>query len=57
MECVAGCISFKGGEIYHHKDCPYYEDSFSKMYNDLKSKIESNNFFNEKENACNLKKK
>lgn len=31
-KCVAGCKMFTGGEIYHHKDCPFYEESFSKMY-------------------------
>ena len=37
MKCVAGCINYYGGEIYHHKDCPYYEDSFSKRWDKLKS--------------------
>ena len=37
-KCVAGCKSFEGGEIRHHKDCSFYPESFSKMYDDLKSK-------------------
>jgi len=35
-KCVPGCKRFWGGEIKHHKDCPYYPESFSKMYDDLK---------------------
>jgi hypothetical protein len=35
-KCVPGCKHFYGGEIKHHKDCFYYNDSFSKMYDDLK---------------------
>lgn len=23
-ECVPGCKNFAGGEVKHHKDCPYY---------------------------------
>lgn len=37
-KCVAGCKSFYGGEMKHHKDCPYYPESLSKMYDDLKEK-------------------
>ena len=39
MKCVAGCKAFTGGEIYHHKDCPFYAESLSKMYDDLKKKV------------------
>jgi hypothetical protein len=35
-KCLAGCKKFHGGEIQHHKDCPYYEGSLSQMYDDLK---------------------
>jgi hypothetical protein len=35
-KCVAGCKHYYGGEIKHHKDCVYYPESFSKMYDDLK---------------------
>jgi hypothetical protein len=34
-KCVAGCKHFYGGEVKHHKDCFYYPESFSKMYDDL----------------------
>ncbi len=27
--CVSGCKAFTGGEIKHHKDCPFYKDSLS----------------------------
>ena len=39
LKCVAGCKHFTGGEIKHHKDCPYYPESFSKMYDDLEEKV------------------
>jgi hypothetical protein len=35
IKCVAGCIHFTGHEAHHHKDCPYYQDSFSKRFDDL----------------------
>jgi hypothetical protein len=35
-ECVAGCKVYDGGEKRHHKDCHYYPESWSKMYDDLK---------------------
>jgi hypothetical protein len=31
-ECVAGCKTFTGGEVKHHKDCPYYQESLSMSY-------------------------
>jgi hypothetical protein len=34
--CVAGCMAYTGNEVYHHKDCPFYPQSLSKMYDDLK---------------------
>ncbi len=34
-KCQAGCKIFTGGEIRHHKDCVFYPESFSKMYDDL----------------------
>ena len=40
MECVPGCISYDGGEKKHHKDCPYYSESFTKRYDDLKKIVE-----------------
>ena len=50
--CEAGCKVFTGGEIKHHKDCQYYPESLSKMYDDLESKyrdlMRDNNSLNEK---------
>ncbi len=40
MKCVAGCKVFTGDEIQHHKDCPYYPESRSKMYDDLLATVE-----------------
>ena len=37
--CIAGCQHFTGGEVYHHKDCPHYPESFSKMYDKLFDKL------------------
>lgn len=39
-DCQAGCKFFTGGEVRHHPDCIYYPESFSKMYDDLKTKME-----------------
>ena len=39
IHCVAGCVNYYGGEIYHHKDCPFYPDSFSRRYDELKSNM------------------
>jgi len=38
-KCIMGCKHFTGGEIKHHKDCPFYPDSLSKMYDDLKNRL------------------
>jgi len=37
-KCQAGCKVFTGGEIQHHKDCAFYPESRSKMYDDLSYK-------------------
>lgn len=34
-ECQAGCKAFTGGEIRHHKDCVFYSESFSEMYDNV----------------------
>lgn len=34
-KCVTGCKHFTGGEIKHHKDCPFYPDSMSQIYDKL----------------------
>ncbi len=33
-KCVTGCNYFDGGEVMHHKDCPYYPESLTKIYDD-----------------------
>ena len=43
LKCVAGCKHFTGGEVKHHKDCPYYPESLSKMYDDLKEDVDKLN--------------
>ena len=35
-KCETGCKVYTGGEVKHHKDCIFYPESFSKMYDDLK---------------------
>jgi hypothetical protein len=40
MECVAGCKAFDGGERKHHKDCPHYPESLSKISDDHKEALE-----------------
>jgi hypothetical protein len=37
--CEAGCKVFTGGEIRHDKNCQYYPESFTKMYDDLECKF------------------
>lgn len=39
VECAPGCRHFTGGEIKHHKDCPHYPESMSKMYDELKANL------------------
>jgi len=36
-KCEVGCKHYHGGEIKHHKDCYFYPESISKMYDDLKA--------------------
>ena len=38
-KCVAGCKAYNGFETYHHKDCPYYAESFSKRFDQSQSKV------------------
>ena len=35
LVCAAGCTAFYGGEIRHHKGCPFYPESYTKMHEDL----------------------
>ena len=44
MKCAAGCKHFSGGELKHHKDCPFYEDSLSKKYDEMESLLRKVNF-------------
>jgi hypothetical protein len=30
-KCEPGCISYYGGEKKHHRDCPYYPESLTKL--------------------------
>lgn len=39
-KCCAGCEMFAGGEIRHHRDCTFYPDSFSEMFDNAENKIE-----------------
>lgn len=39
MECVTGCKTFTGGEIKHHKDCPYYPQSMSRIYDEMEAAL------------------
>lgn len=38
-ECVAGCKSFTGGEIKHHKNCPFYPQSLTRMYDEMETEL------------------
>lgn len=30
--CVNGCIQYTGGEIRHHRSCPYYPESLTAQF-------------------------
>lgn len=38
VKCVPGCKHYTGGEIRHHKTCPFYPDSLSIKYDELDRK-------------------
>lgn len=38
LKCVPGCKHYTGGEIRHHKTCPFYPDSLSIKYDELDRK-------------------
>lgn len=40
-KCVAGCVPFYGGEKRHHKDCPYYPESLTKLNADRIEELEA----------------
>lgn len=33
-KCCAGCKRFTGDETYHIPECPFYEESMSRMYDE-----------------------
>ena len=36
-ECEAGCMSFDGGEVKHHRDCTHYPESLTKLWHDTEA--------------------
>jgi hypothetical protein len=40
-KCEAGCKHYHGGEIKHHKDCYFYPESISEMYDEMQTEHES----------------
>ena len=36
-QCEAGCMVFTGGERKHHRDCPYYPESMTKLWHDTEA--------------------
>lgn len=43
-KCCAGCKIYSGEETRHIKECVFYPESFSKMYDDLDKKHEDAQF-------------
>ena len=43
MQCVAGCKAFDGGERKHHRDCPYYPESLTKIWHDTEDALRAEN--------------
>ena len=43
-KCCAGCKRYSGEETRHIKECMFYPESFSKMYDDLDKKHEDAQF-------------
>ena len=39
LKCVAGCMSYYGGELKHHKSCPFYHNSLSEMFDKMAEQI------------------
>lgn len=37
-QCEAGCMSFDGGEVKHHRDCVHYPESLTKLWHDLEDR-------------------
>lgn len=38
-KCQLGCKLFTGGERRHHKDCVYYPDSQSRLFDEMEEKL------------------
>lgn len=36
-ECEAGCMSFDGGEVKHHRDCRHYPESLTRLWHDTEA--------------------
>ena len=36
-QCVAGCLRFDDGELKHHRDCPHYPESLTKLWHDTEA--------------------
>lgn len=36
-QCEAGCMSFDGGEVKHHRDCTQYPESLTKLWHDTEA--------------------
>jgi len=39
-DCVPGCIHFENGDIKHHKHCPTYVESLSRMVDMCREKLD-----------------
>ena len=39
-DCVPGCIHFENGDIKHHKHCPTYVESLSRMVDMCRKKLD-----------------
>ena len=41
MRCETGCQHHTGGEVRHHKDCVYYPESITKIFDETTKKLEA----------------
>jgi len=39
LKCVMGCKHYYGGEVKHHKYCPFYPDSLSRLFDEMEAKL------------------
>ncbi len=35
--CIAGCMHFTGGDVKHHRHCPNYPESLTKLWHDTEA--------------------